>query len=580
MEFDILIRNAIIVDGLGTPAYPGAVGITGARITDIGNLEEQGSEIQASSSIDGTGLVACPGFIDPHSHADLTLGQHPLAENLVMQGITTFVGGNCSLAPAPIANPAYGQALAEMVGVTIEPAWKTFDQWLAWIQQTGVSLNYVPLAGHAPIRLAIMGDDFKRPAMRAEIESMKNLLEDAMQAGARGFSTFGDPGPCEAAALEEILKLVETAAHYGGIYVPHTRHIDSQWVSSDPDEYGYGIFHGPAEDAWVGRYRGYLEAIEISRRAGIPLHIAHLAPAFIIPQPHPSYLDESAALATLEIIDQALNKGIDVTFDTIPCSSSIASERLLLDEFRPFIGANSPPVEALFQSEGFRSRIKQRRDAGRLKLGMVHTKADPYWFDCFKISRCTYSTVETLTVGEIATGRKRDPLDILFDLLADDPTTTWFQFIDKRLMPAAVRILLQHPAAMPGSDMIVFPPEQEAGSKTPAKVFGAQPPAIAFGLFADYLETYVRKEKVFGLEEAMRKATSLPAGRFNIRDRGKLVPGAFADLVLFDPERIKMAGDYQQPAQPPDGIELVLVNGRVTYQQQTHTGARPGRVLR
>jgi N-acyl-D-amino-acid deacylase len=466
------------------------------------------------------------------------------------------------------------------VGVTLKPEWNTFDQWLVWIQQRDISLNYVPLAGHAPIRLAVMGEDFKRPATQAEIESMKGLLEDAMRAGARGFSTFGDPSPCEAASFQEILELVKIAARCGGIYVPHTRHIDSQWASDDPNEYGYGIFHGPVEDAWVGRYRGYLEAIDLSRQAGIPLHIAHLSPAYIIPQPHPSYLDEGSAMATLEIIDRALNDGIDLTFDTIPCSSSIASERSLIDEFQSFIGSDPTPVEKLFRSEKFRLRIKQARDIGRLKLGMVHTKADPFWSDCFKISNSANTAYEELAVSEIASERKQDPLDTLFDLLVEDSTTTWFQFKDKRLMPAAVRMLIQHPSAMPGSDMIVFPMEKEKEPKQPAKVFGAQPPAIAFGLFAHYLETYVRNEKVLSLEEAVRKATSFPANRFNLQDRGRLVPGAFADLVLFDPEHIGMAGDYRNPVQPPDGIEMVVVNGRIVYQHRTHTNARPGRVLR
>lgn len=585
MEFDILILNATIVDGLGTPASAGSIGISGDRIAAIGDLD--GATAPAGRIIDAAGLVVCPGFIDPHSHADLTLHLYPLAENLVMQGITTFVGGNCSLAPAPIAGSDYTKELTSMTGVSLEPEWKTYEEWLARLDEIGPSLNVVPLAGHTPVRLAVMGSDFKRLATPAEIRSMQGLLEEAMRAGARGFSTFGDSSPCEAAVAElveatepvEVTELLKTTARCGGLYVPHTRHIDSQWYSDDPEEYGYGIYHGPVEEAWVGRYRGYLQVIELSRQVGIPLHIAHLAPAFIMPQPHPCYLDESAALATLEIIDRALDQGVDVTFDTIPSSSSIASERALLGEFQSFTGSR-PNAGELFRTEDFRNEIKRKRDAGRLKLGMVHTKADPYWSDCFKVSRCKDQALVGMAVGDIAAERGQDPLDVLFDILAEDPEAAWFQFMDKRLMPAAVSILLQHPAAMPGSDMIAFPGGTEADQSSSASLFGGKPPAIGFGLFAHYLGTYVRQEKILSLEEAVRKATSFPASRFGIRDRGKLVPGAYADLLLIDPDRIAMKGDFKNPARPPDGIECVVVNGQVVYEHGTHTGARPGRVLR
>ena len=330
-QYDILIKDTMIVDGTGEPAFGGNIAIQGEKIVAVGDTAADAARV-----IDGSGLVTCPGFVDPHSHADSSILQYPLAENLVMQGVTTFVGGNCGGSPAPIVDLTYAKIMKERmkrwVG-DIEFDWRTFDEWLSKVQGVDISLNYAPLVGHNTIRGAVMGEDFKREATSDEIEKMKELVHEAMGSGAFGLSSGFDPSPGEYAALEEIIELAKVAQEHGGLYVPHTRHNQTSWPSDDPEEYGYGIYHGPMEDVWVGRYRGYLEVIDISRQAKIPLHIAHLANAYKMPQPHPDYLEEAAAKATLEIIDSAREEGVDVTFDTIPSASSVASQRPLINEF-------------------------------------------------------------------------------------------------------------------------------------------------------------------------------------------------------------------------------------------------------
>ena len=581
MPHDIVIRNATIVDGTGASPFAGSVGIRGNSISAVGDVQGDAGRV-----IDGSGLVVCPGFVDPHSHADLAILQFPLAENLVMQGVTTFVGGNCALSLAPIVNVEAARGFLGAMGVDVDLDWHTFDEWLSRAGQVGCALNHVPLVGHAAIRTAVMGDDFKREATAGEIEEMKALVADAMASGAYGLSTCLDPGVGEYAAQDEIVALAQVAARYGGLYAPHTRHTDSQWPSDDPDEYGYGIYHGPLEDVWVGRYRGYLEAIEIARKAGIPLHIAHLSTAFNVPQPHPASLDACAAEATLEIIDQAVTDGVDVTFDTIACSSSIASERPLMSEFLQSKNIALAWLNAL-EKEDFVARLRTgtlkdeiRRvyDAGRLKLGMIQTRADPYWMDCFRIVRCEDAMYAGKTVAEIAAGQSEHPLDVLFDILIADPAATWVQFIDKRLPPAAITTFLKHPRGMPSSDMTAFPVGD--GPVPMAAAYGDKPPAIAFGLYADYIGTYVRDEAILSLEEAVRKATSAPAQRFGLADRGVLRERAYADVVVFDLARIRGKGDFSEPAQRPEGIACVLVNGQIVYMDGAHTGAIPGIVHR
>ena len=573
-RFDVLIRDTTIVDGTGTPGFKGSVAISGEKITAVGDIEGDAAKV-----IDGAGLVTCPGFVDPHSHADVSILQYPLAENLIMQGITTFVGGNCGLTLAPIKDPNYIKTSLKGFGFEAEPDWRTFHEWLSKVEAVGLSPNYVPLVGHNTVRVAVIGEDFKREATSGEIEEMKSYVDEAMGSGAVGLSSFFDPSPGEYAAMEEIVALAKVAAKHGGRYVPHTRHTQTQWPSDDPEEYGYGIFHGPMKDVWVGRYRGYLEAIEISKRAEIPLHIGHLANAYKIPQPHPEYLEEAAARATLEIMDSANAEGADVTFDTITCRSGIASQRPLISEF---LQARNPALEWVkqFGKEEFaeqlksakvRERLRSVYQAGRLKLGMIHTKAHPYWMDCFTIIRCSNEAFEGKTISEIAASRNADPLDVIFDLLVEDPDTIWVQFASEKRPPGVLREFLRHPISMPCTDVFALPAKPQTDKS---------PPPIAYGLYPHYLETYVKKEAVLSLEEAIKKATFLPAQRFGLQDRGTLHPGAYADIVLFDLDTIKMKGDFVNPAQAPEGIEYVFVNGQMVHRDGTHTGARPGRVLR
>lgn len=572
--YDFLIKGATIVDGSGAASYEGSVAISDQRIVGVGDVAGEAREM-----LDGTELVVCPGFIDPHSHADMSIIQYPLAENLVMQGVTTVLGGNCGLTLAPVRDPGAMADRLQEFGFSFDIEWQSFAEWLARVEDCGTSINLAPLVGHNTVRLAVMGDDFKRHATLAEIEDMKAHIDEAMRSGAVGLSTFFDPSPGEYAATEEAVALTRVAARHGGRYVPHARHNQTQWASDDPEEYGYGIFHGPIEDAYVGRYRGYLEAIEISQRADIPLHIGHLANAYRILQPRPQYLEEAAARATLEIIDRANAQGADVTFDTIACRGGIAAQKLLADEF---LMARNPALEWVqgwsreelgeqLQRVQVRERLRDVFRAGRLKLGAIHTKAHPYWMEHFRILRCDDQSAEGKNVGEIVAERGSSALDVVFDLLVEDPHTLWVQFASEKRPPGVLREFLQHPVAMPSSDTFSLP--AEPASET-------QPTPIAYGLFPSYVDTFVKTEGVLGLEEAIHKATSLPATRFGLQDRGSLRAGSYADVVVFDFDSMEMRGDFIDPAQRPGGIEYVFVNGELVYRDGKHTGVRPGMVLR
>jgi N-acyl-D-aspartate/D-glutamate deacylase len=586
-SYDVLIKDTTIVDGTGKPAFRGSVGIKGEKTAAVGEFEGDGARV-----IDGSGLVTCPGFVDPHSHADQTILQYPLAENLVMQGITTFLGGNCGLSTAPIKRSTYflEERMARR-GLDFDLDWRTFDEWLSRVEEVGPSINYLPLVGHGAVRGTVMGKDFRREASPDEIEEMKLLVDEAMRSGAFGLSAGLDYCPGDFASVEEIVELAKVAQEYGGLYTPHTRHHVNQWPAREPEEYGYGIFDGPTGEIIAGRYHGLLEAVEISRLANrIQLHIGHITPAYLIPQPHPASLDEASARATLvEIVDKARDEGLDVTYNIISWGQSISAHAPVIESFfSPRLLFLPQWLKAMDREEfaeklktrAFRDKVKEVIYSGAFKFRMIHPLTDPYWMDGYKILRCKNKAYEGKTIGQIARDRQPDHIiravydesvEVVFDILVEDPGATWALLIDKREY-RSLPVFLKHPAGMPCTDVVAFP-------ATPSQVYNVPP--IAYGLYPHYIRTYVKEKGVLSLEEAIKKATSVPAQEvLGLEDRGVIREGAYADIVVLDFERIKEGSNFLEPSRPPHGIEHVLVNGTVVYEGMAHTGARPGKVLR
>lgn len=575
-QHDVIIKGVTIVDGTGKEAFKGDIAIKGERIVKVGKVSGK-----AGMVIDGSGLIASPGFIDPHNHADASILKYPLAENLVMQGITTFVGGNCGLSLAPRSPKFYiwqGFGLKEEdVGFSMD--WHTFGEYLAKLDQINTSLNFIPLVGHGAVRYHVMGNDFRRKANTKEIKEMRALVEEAMTGGAFGLSTGLDYLPGNFADTSEVVALAEIASKHGGIYATHTRFNNSDWPTNNPEEVSYGRYLGSPENVWVGLYHGVVEAIEVGKKAKIPVHISHVANVFRIPQPHPEYLEEAATKATLWVFDKAKDDGVDLTFDVIASADSIANESKLIDAFysRRVKGlqwvqgiAKDEFIERL-KTEEFRERLRRVHRAGRLKLGMVHTLVDPYWFNCFRIVSSKNTSYEGKILGDIAAAKDVDPIEAIFDILVEDPETTWVQFLDRRGSDIINATFLKHSAAMPSTDTQALPAKPEEGG---------MPPPVAYGLYPHYFGHYIREMSLVSLEEAVKKATSLPAQRFGIEDRGILKPGSFADIVIFDFKTIKGKANFQNPTLPPEGIHLVMVNGQIVYKDRTHTGAKPGKVLR
>jgi len=577
-QYDIFIKNTKIVDGTGNAAFSGNIAIKGDKIVALGNIKGE-----ADIVIDGSGFITCPGFIDSHSHADQTILQYPNAENFIMQGVTTVLCGNCGFSPSPTKE-------------------QTFSQWASDVEGTGISINLAELVGHASIRHVVMGDDFRRQATQEEIEQMKAFVEEAMRSGAFGLSTTLEPSVAELATTEEIVELAKIAQKYGGIYSPHTRHMQNHWWTDNPKDYSYDLSHSPIGEVIVGRYHGVLEAIEISKKAkNIPLLIAHFFPVYITPQPIPEFLQAALAKATLtDIIDKARESSLNVYCNLILPGQHLWEGRVpIINSFyNPTSGhtIKAPPPAWLKQikkltkeefaeklkTRGFREELKQIIYSGRFKFGMIHPLTDPYWMDCFTVLTCKNKIYEGKTIGELARKRSNDDIinavynesvEVVFDILSEDTEATWIQSYEKRSYDAAVAEFFKHSSATLGIDCNSLPANPGQNS------FGISPGF--YGTFPFYIRKFVKETKILSLEEAIKKASYVAAHEIlGLNDRGILAPDAYADVLIFNLDTINMVGDYMNPAQPPEGIEFVLVNGKIVYTNKSHTGERPGIVIK
>lgn len=522
---DTLIRGVRVVDGTGAPSFEADIGIQDGRVALIGRVENT----RATQLIRGEGLVASPGFVDIHTHADMDLLWFPGAESLAMQGVTTAVTGNCGLSLAPVL-PENLETLEEYLAPR-EPLrwdWRTFGEFNQKLQASGTAVNLVPLVGHGTIRASVMGFDDRSPT-KQEATKMGELLESAMRDGAFGMSTGLIYPPGVYSQTPELIALAEVVARFGGIYASHIR--------------------GESE-ILIGLINAVKEAIEIGERGKLPVQISHHKAS--------GEAHWGKVRHTLKLMEAARDSGVDVFCDVYPYTAGAAS---LMSALPPWV---------LDQGvAGMIDRITDHDVRARIEREL-RQNGIPGWgeLEDILISRCVVDeTIEGKTVAEIALSRGVEPIVAFLDLLVEDRGETGM--ITFTMSEDDVVAVLTHPLSMVCSDSGVSNPD--AGGKPHPRTYGA---------FPRVLRKYVREGSCLSLEEAVRKMTSLPAERMGLTDRGVLKEGACADLVLFDPETIGDTATYVAPHQYPTGIPHVIVNGTSVVRNGKHTGACPGEVLR
>lgn len=532
-DADVLIEGGIIVDGTGAPGFPGSVAVVDGRLRVLpGDTAGSGGparSIRAHRRIDATGLVVAPGFIDLHSHGGLAMLADPRHEPKVRQGVTTELIGVDGNAYAPFPSR---EDLADFVvlnaGLDGRPDlaydWSTVAGYLDRYDRR-VAVNVAYVVGNSPLRIASVGWD-EVEADRAAMADQRARLREALEDGAFGLSTGLDYPPGSYASTAELAELAEEAARLGGIYHSHVR-------------YSLG-------DGFLDPFR---EAIEIGRRSGAPSHITHFYHRPTFPGPPE---------AMLALVDDARAEGLDVTFDLYPYEW--ASTRLLIMLPQWIQAGGLGPLRERLADRSVRTRVRAesavlgRRFAGDRSWDEVRLGA---------FTRPEHLQWEGRTLGEYLAATGTDPVDGICDLLLAEDLRV------NQVTPGphrdGIRAFIRHPQAMIGTDGVMV---------------GAKPAPRTYGTYPRILGELVRDERVLGLEEAVHKMTGASAARLGLRGRGVLADGMAADLVVFDPARIRTPCTYDDPCRYPEGIPYVLVNGVPVVDGGRHTGATPGRALR
>lgn len=513
-----LITNAQILDGTGSKAYFGSVGIDGDSVY-VFPANPLG--VEAKTTVDAEGRVVCPGFIDMHSHSDFALLTNPFHETKVSQGVTTEALGQDGLSYAPVSPLNRSHLVDYLAAVNGRPPegfeWTSVSSFLDLFDR-GSSCNVVYFVPHAAVRLEVMGWDNRLPT-DDEICRMQDLVRNGMEEGAFGFSTGLTYVPNVYSDTNELVSLATALRDGQGIYVTHTR-------------YGLG-------DRLLDPFR---EAVEVGERAGVPVQISHYH------NPVNGMGEKMVAL-----VDQARDRNLDVTFDQYPYA---AASTILLSLIPAWVHEGGPPsLLARIADPNVRDRI---RDDVYPQWG---GSLDDYFFAHIGPGR--NADWQGRSLGDLAKTSGKRMVDAICDLLIEERLDV--AFVARTGNPANIRLIMKHEAQMVGSDGLLT---------------GAKPNPRTYGTFPYILGQAVRDEGLLSLEQAVHKMTGASASRLGLNDRGVIRDGAKADLVIFDPATVRANATFEDPKQMPSGIDMVYVNGRLVWDHGKHTGALPGYALR
>jgi dihydroorotase/N-acyl-D-amino-acid deacylase len=529
---DLLIAGGRIVDGTGAPWFAADVCVTGDRIAAIRPQETRPVEHR----IDATGLVVSPGFIDMLGQSEYWVLRDSRVASKIMQGITTELTGEASFTSVGHANARRLHPFAAMFDAEKVPGFDNLAGYLRVLDRQPATINLGTFVSAGGVRESVIGRE-DRAATAAELREMEAQVADAMRAGAFGVATSLQYVPDRFARTDELIALARVAGRFGGSYITHQR-SEADDIDSSLDE--------------VSR---------IAREAGVPATIHHLKTAY--------KQNWGRMPAVLQRLEQARAEGLDVAADQYP-----------------YI-AGSNPLDAslpVWAREGGRAAMVTRLEdpATRAKIKAEILQPTSKWENQYlgsggaagilvsSVGRAELKKYQGRTLDDIATAERRDPLDVLFDIIAKDDTTgSGIMFF---MSEDDMRLALRHPLVMLGTD------SGGMATDSPPPTAGVHP--RAWGSAARILGKYVREEKLLSLEEAVRKMTSLPAQRMRLWDRGVVRPGAFADIVVFDPASIRDRATFEQPKQYAEGVRYVMVNGRLVVDSGQITNVRPGRALR
>ena len=525
-QFDVVIKNGWIYDGLGGDPYQSDIGIRGESILEIGKI----SASKGETVIEADGLSVCPGFIDVHDHSDVGLFVNPKAESAVRQGITTLVSGNCGFSVFPMAGEIIEEIRANyQEQYQLDLTWTDLKGFLSRLEEQGVAVNYATLVGHGAIRGAVVGLH-DRPSKTEELLQMKELVAENIKDGAFGLSTGLEYAPGSYAPADEITELCFVVSQLGGVYTTHMRSEgDMLFESLD-------------------------ESIDVARKTGVSLQISHFKIAY---PPNWDKID-----GALDRIEEAAREGIKIFCDRYPyiAGSTGLSFNLPLWARQ----GTTDEILSVLKDPTNESRLREYVDEREQKLGS--------WDKVVITEVVTEANKKFVgkNILEASKEAEKDPFEFIRDIIIEERNRVGMVIF--MMKEDNLKRILSHPLVGVGCD---------GSARSPYGILGeGKPHPRSYGTFPRVLGKYIRDEKILPMAEMIKKMTSLPARKFGFENRGVLRPGFFADIVMFDGARVIDKATFTDPHTYPQGIEYVMVNGQAVVNKSGHTGNLPGRVLR
>jgi N-acyl-D-aspartate/D-glutamate deacylase len=532
--FDVLIRNASIIDGTGAAAFMGDVGIEGDAIAAVGAVSGP-SRVE----IDGSGLTAAPGFIDIHTHSDYSLLIDGRGESALYQGVTTHVCGNCGISAFPAGRNGcyFGPFDSARLRSEVAADWTSAAGYFETLERQGVAINAAYLVGHGSVRHTVMGQSV-RPPRPDQLQEMERLVDVQMAEGALGISTGLTYMPGSSATTDEIIALAAVTAPYGGIYATHMRNYTASIMEA------------------------LEEAITIGREAGVPVHASHITPC-------PPATGSAPRL--LERISRARAEGQDVTAETEFYATGSTSLKSLLPPWA-LEGGNGRMVERLSTPIQRRRMWREIRESGSELGGSTKTglMQRGLWKKLWLGNCAVNASLTGKSFAEIGRLRGAHPFDAVCDILIEENGAVSFYGEDKA--DPDIDCLARGTHCGVGSDGLAM-------ANTGPLADEREHPRC-YGGMAYLIRTLVRERGVLSLERLVEKLTRFPADRMGFEDRGLLQEGKRADLVLFDPDGMHDLATIQNPCRYSEGVRWLFVNGVAAISDGKTTGKRGGRVLR
>ncbi len=525
MDADLLFKRAEVVDGSGSAPFTADVAVSGDKIAAVGDLDR----VRAQRTVDAKGRVLCPGFVDMHGHSDYFLMILPSADGKVMQGVTTEVGGNCGYSGAPLKGKLLDdrrQSHKELYDLEVD--WEDFPEFLQRLEASRPAMNFAPLVGFNTVRAAAGSYSSKEPSPQ-DLDNMKGMIREALSAGAFGVSFGLVYPPASFASFSELLQFALEVSSHGGVVASHMR--------SEGD----------------GLVEAVQESVELAMQSGARFQVSHLKTSG--PE------NWSKLGQVFELIEGARSRGLVICADRYPYLASFTGLSAALPGWI-FEGGKDAFFERLADPE-VRQRIKE-------ELGAPGKPAD-IW-DRIVISQVFAEGLEKyelMSVARCAAETGAHPVDFVCGLLSDTGDRVSASF--HTMSEDNLELIYKKEWVMVGSDAAVRTLQGNLSEGKPhPRAFGAMPRVLSW---------VVREKGWLDLPTAVSKMTSAPCRMLEISDRGLVKEGLFADLVLFHPGRVRDTATYDHPKQYPEGIDMVVVNGKVVVEDNRLTGNRPGRVL-